>query len=138
MKVSSAACGRYLYWIPLVLLLSLQPTQAQTVTQPPPSAVASLGTATDTPIRIHAFISGKVQGVGFRNFTDFKATTLNLKGWVTNLKDGRVELVVEGRSNVVEKLMQAVSKGPSGAKVEKVDREQEPFVGEFKRFETLR
>lgn len=54
-----------------------------------------------------------------------------MKGWVKNLNDGRVELVAEGPAAQVDKLMEAVGKGPSDAKVEKVEQKEEPFTGEF-------
>ncbi|HLR76493.1 MAG TPA: acylphosphatase, partial [Balneolaceae bacterium] len=46
--------------------------------------------------RAHIFIEGKVQGVGFRYFVRTNASDMNLKGWVKNLSDGRVEAVFEG------------------------------------------
>ena len=46
--------------------------------------------------RVHVFISGKVQGVYFRQNTVGKAQELNVLGWIRNLKDGRVEAVFEG------------------------------------------
>ncbi len=46
--------------------------------------------------RIHVFFGGRVQGVGFRLSTQQKAKALGITGWVTNLSDGRVELVAEG------------------------------------------
>ena len=100
--------------------------------------VPTVGDSTNALKRVHAFVSGKVQGVGFRNFTTFSANGLKLKGWVKNLEDGRVELVAEGPAPEIEKLMEAVAKGPSGARVDKVDRKEEPHTGEFKRFETDR
>ncbi|MCM8824513.1 MAG: acylphosphatase [Candidatus Omnitrophica bacterium] len=46
--------------------------------------------------RLHIFFSGSVQGVGFRYTTRYLANKYNLKGWVKNLFDGRVELLVQG------------------------------------------
>ena len=103
-----------------------------------PPAMPETPAATNTINRVHVFVSGVVQGVGFRNFTASKATTLNLTGWVKNLPDGRVELVAEGPADNIGKLMDAVAKGPSGARVDKVEREEVPPTGQFKRFETLR
>jgi|688.fasta_scaffold176761_3 acylphosphatase len=94
--------------------------------------------ATNAVKRVHVFVSGVVQGVGFRDFTTSKATTLKLTGWVKNLKDGRVEIVVEGTSVGIDKLMDAVKKGPSGSRVDKVDRNEESPTGEFRQFKTLR
>ncbi len=89
-----------------------------------------------TPVRIHAFISGKVQGVGFRAFTSSRAGLLNVKvtGWVRNLADGRVEIVVEGPKKDVEKFMSEVAKGPKGSRVDNVDRKEEPYTGKFSGF----
>lgn len=47
--------------------------------------------------RVHLFISGRVQGVFYRAFTKEVADSLGLKGWVRNLRDGRVEAVFEGQ-----------------------------------------
>ncbi|RLF60052.1 MAG: acylphosphatase, partial [Thermoplasmata archaeon] len=46
--------------------------------------------------RVHVYISGKVQGVFFREYTRRKAKNLGIKGWVRNLPDGRVEAIFEG------------------------------------------
>ena len=47
-------------------------------------------------VRVHVYISGKVQGVFFRSYTKDKAQKEGLNGWVKNLTDGRVEIVLEG------------------------------------------
>jgi acylphosphatase len=96
-----------------------------------PSAPAS----TNDLKRVHAFVSGRVQGVGFRAFTRQSAVGLRLRGWVRNLKDGRVECVAEGPAAELDKLMQAVSKGPASARVDRVERKEEPYTGDFKAFE---
>lgn len=119
-------------WISLSFAFLQSGTSAE-----PQEPAAKPSIPSNNLVRIHAFVSGRVQGVGFRNFTTLKATALNLKGWVKNIEDGRVELVVEGRSSAVEKLLEAVRQGPSGAKVDKVDRNAESYTGEFKVFETV-
>ena len=48
-------------------------------------------------IRKHIFVSGRVQGVGFRYRTYYLAQSLGLTGWVTNLDDGRVEMELQGK-----------------------------------------
>ena len=55
--------------------------------------------------RIHAFFSGKVQGVGFRNTCATLALEIGLTGWVRNLPDGRVELFAEGPMEVSGQLL---------------------------------
>lgn len=68
-------------------------------------------------IRVHVFISGRVQGVGYRFSTQDMALLLKLNGWVRNLRDGRVEAVFEGSSDKVEEMIQWCHKGPPAAQV---------------------
>lgn len=72
-------------------------------------------------IRAHVFVSGVVQGVFYRAYTQQQAQKLGLKGWVRNLPDGRVEAVFEGEKDRVEKMIEWCSKGPPGAGVEGVE-----------------
>lgn len=85
--------------------------------------------------RAHIFVSGLVQGVFFRSFTQKNAKKLGLSGWVRNTQDGRVEVVVEGEKERIEKLVEYLKKGPPLARVEKVEVNWENFVGEFSDFE---
>ena len=57
-------------------------------------------------VRIHCFVSGRVQGVSFRSFTVEKAEKLGLTGWVRNLDNGEVESVVEGEEEDVKKFLE--------------------------------
>jgi len=57
-------------------------------------------------LRIHALISGLVQGVFFRSETRRIAKSLNIKGWVKNLPDGRVEVMAEGEKDKIDKLIE--------------------------------
>ena len=68
-------------------------------------------------------ISGRVQGVGFRFFTEAAATREGLQGWVRNLPDGRVDITVEGESDAVERFERDVRHGPPAARVTDVDVE---------------
>jgi acylphosphatase len=65
-------------------------------------------------------ISGRVQGVGFRYFVDARATAEGVHGWVRNLPDGRVEALLEGDKDSVDRVEAALWRGPSGAVVEDV------------------
>jgi len=56
-------------------------------------------------IQVHIFYSGTVQGVGFRFMVQRYASRLNLNGWVKNLNDGRVEILVEGDRGDVQQLL---------------------------------
>jgi acylphosphatase len=72
--------------------------------------------------RIHLLVRGRVQGVGFRAFVVHRAQALGLSGWVRNCADGSVELEAEGDPAGLERLVEAVSRGPSGARVAVVER----------------
>ncbi len=65
--------------------------------------------------RAHVFISGKVQGVGYRFSTLQTAVSLDINGWVKNLPDGRVEAVFEGSEEVVKKMIYWCYQGPRSA-----------------------
>lgn len=59
----------------------------------------------------HIFVLGFVQGVGFRRFIKREAQKLGLFGWVRNLPDGRVEILVQGDKTQIEKLIKIAEKG---------------------------
>lgn len=61
-------------------------------------------------IRAHIFYSGRVQGVGFRFTVQRYATELDLRGWVKNLADGRVEILTEGDREKIKQLCQRIEK----------------------------
>lgn len=88
-------------------------------------------------IRVHIFISGRVQGVFFRQFTQKKAQELGLVGWVKNLADGRVEAVIEGDKEKIDKLLTYLKQGPPLSKVENVKIDYQKHQGEFKDFSIL-
>ncbi|MBF2006966.1 acylphosphatase [Chlorogloeopsis fritschii PCC 9212] len=71
-------------------------------------------------IRAHVFISGRVQGVGYRFATVDTASQLGLSGWVRNLPDGRVEAVFEGAQEVVEEMIRWCHQGPPAAIVKDI------------------
>ena len=70
---------------------------------------------------LHVWVSGRVQGVGFRAFTRARAEDLSLSGWVRNLRDGRVEARAAGDPAALEAWLQAVRRGPRFADVADVD-----------------
>jgi acylphosphatase len=88
-------------------------------------------------IRVHVFVSGRVQGVGYRYSTMDEAQRLGVNGWVRNLPDGRVEAVFEGSRTVVEEIIRWCHKGPSAAVVKEVAVEYEELEG-LRGFETRR
>lgn len=79
--------------------------------------------------RIHTFVSGRVQGVGYRYSTRDLALQLRLTGWVKNLPDGRVEAVFEGDDPSLQKMLQWCRQGPSGSIVKDVEVYDEPLEG---------
>jgi len=84
--------------------------------------------------RAHLFVTGRVQGVFFRSETKHNADRHNVKGWVCNLPDGRLEAVFEGEKHAVETLIAFCKHGPSGAKVTKVELTWQTYTGTFDRF----
>lgn len=80
-------------------------------------------------IRTHVFISGVVQGVGYRFSTQDMALLLKLNGWVRNLRDGRVEAVFEGAPERVEEMIRWCHKGPPAAIVKDIAVEYETPEG---------
>ncbi|MDI6592006.1 MAG: acylphosphatase [Patescibacteria group bacterium] len=85
--------------------------------------------------RVHIYVSGRVQGVFFRQNTQEKAKILGITGWVRNLADGRVEAVFEGEKEKVQDLIEWAKRGPIGAKVTELKIEWQEYQGEFKDFE---
>jgi acylphosphatase len=68
-------------------------------------------------------ISGRVQGVGYRDWTMTTALRLGLKGWVRNRTDGSVEALVVGEDQAVGEMIDACRRGPIMARVDNVDIE---------------
>lgn len=86
---------------------------------------------------VHVYISGFVQGIGFRQFIKSNAKNLNIKGWVKNLPDSRVEGMFAGEPSNIKKLVELSKKGPFLAEVKKVEVEEVPDQ-EFEDFEIVR
>jgi acylphosphatase len=84
--------------------------------------------------RLHGWVSGIVQGVGFRYFTQRKADRFGLTGWVRNLPDDRVEFVAEGPKGVLQDFLKEINIGPSAGKVDKVEVIWDNYKGEFTEF----
>ena len=68
--------------------------------------------------RAHVFVSGRVQGVFFRQKTKDQAESQCVTGWVKNLDDGRVEAVFEGDEDAVKMLVAFCKKGPMGPRLQ--------------------
>jgi len=79
-------------------------------------------------------VDGRVQGVGYRNYVERKASQLGLAGYVMNLKDGRVRVRVEGNRGLIEELAHELEKGPPLSRVEHVAVMWRPVTGRFHSF----
>ncbi len=90
----------------------------------------------ETAVRaVRAFVSGRVQGVGFRYTAADRAHGLGLAGWVRNLSDGRVEVFVQGPPDVLDIYLSWLDVGPSAAQVTDVSIRQAPVRSGFAGFE---
>ena len=83
-------------------------------------------------------IQGTVQGVLYRQFAKENADNLKLKGFVRNLTDGNVEVIVEGEKDNIDRLEKILLKGPEHSQIRNIDREEKKWSGEFKIFKVLR
>ena len=89
--------------------------------------------------KIEALVSGKVQGVGFRMYTQSKAEELDVVGFVQNLDDGTVKIVAAGEDSKVDALIDWAKTGSPAAEVDNLQTEgMEYQQGEFDRFEIRR
>lgn len=85
-------------------------------------------------IRVSIRVTGRVQGVGYRQFTHTNAQSFAVCGWVKNLPDGDVAAVIEGEEDAVRGLISCCHQGPTHALVEKVSIAFDDHTGEFDRF----
>lgn len=83
---------------------------------------------------VRLYISGNVQGIFFRQFVKENAEKDDVKGFVRNLEDGRVEIFIEGDLESVDKMIELCGKGPKHSQIKNVEIKEEKFQGlkEFK------
>lgn len=87
--------------------------------------------------QLHLIVRGRVQGVYFRASTQREARRLGLGGWVKNRPDGSVEILAEGEEIAIRELFGWAQKGPTAARVERVDTRWRSFTGDFSDFRIL-
>ena len=87
--------------------------------------------------RVHIFVSGKVQGVFFRQALKVVAKKNNVVGWVRNLTDKRVEAILEGDDKHVNLVIEWAKIGPANSHVDDIEVSNEEFKNEFSTFEVL-
>ncbi len=83
----------------------------------------------------HILVSGRVQGVAFRYYARNLAYQLGMRGWIKNLANGQVELVVEGSKNSVKEMIEWCKQGPRMAQVEDVEVDWLPCSGQYVDFQ---
>ena len=85
-------------------------------------------------MQLYVLITGKVQGVGFRNFTQRNARQLGVNGYAKNLPNGKVEVVAEGDKAQLDALITLLKRGPRFARVDSLDVDERSFTGEYESF----
>jgi len=85
---------------------------------------------------VRVYIEGTVQGIFYRGFVKENAERHNVKGFVRNLEDGRVEVFLEGNNEDVDKMVELCKKGPKHSDIKKVEVKPEKFQ-DFKTFKIL-
>lgn len=85
-------------------------------------------------VRAHLLLQGRVQGVNFRYYTMQEARSLGITGWVRNLWDGRVEVLLDGDEDAVRQMIEWCQQGPPSAVVEHTEIAWEEPNAEFSNF----
>jgi len=91
----------------------------------------------ETPqiVRVHIWVKGRVQGVGFRAHVEYEARQIGrITGWVRNVGYDTVEAVAEGEKNNVDRFIEMMKQGPRMSRVDESKVEWENPTGEFREF----
>ncbi len=88
----------------------------------------------DEVVRVHVWVQGRVQAVGFRAFVQQNANRTGVTGWVRNVGYDTVEAVAEGTKSQTEDFLRMVKRGPSSARVDELREEWKQATGEFQSF----
>ena len=92
-----------------------------------------------TIIQINAMVKGRVQGVGFRNWTYSQARLFGLTGWVKNAPEGEVSILAEGEEEQLEEFLTALKQGPRLSRISDVIVERKTVVSrDYQNFEVLK
>ena len=84
--------------------------------------------------RARIVIEGEVQGIGYRNFVRTRAAMRDITGWVMNSNDGRVEAILEGEKEAIERVIEMCKKGPVFARVSNIDVKWEDKLDRYSSF----
>lgn len=85
---------------------------------------------------VRLYLNGIVQGIFFRAFVKENAEKYNVKGFVRNLEDGRIEVFLEGEFETVDKMIELCKKGPKFSQIRNVELKEEKLQ-DFKEFKVL-
>lgn len=85
-------------------------------------------------VRVHVWVKGRVQGVGFRAHVEFNAQQFGITGWVRNVGYDTVEAVAEGGREKIDRFVESMKQGPLGSRVDEARVENETPSREFKAF----
>jgi len=85
-------------------------------------------------LRVHVWVKGRVQGVGFRAHVEYSARQIGVTGWVRNVGYDTVEAVAEGESEDVNLFIAMMKQGPRSSRVDESTEEWETPTGEFQEF----
>ncbi len=88
----------------------------------------------DEIVRVHVWVKGTVQNVGFRAYVEYSANRLDVTGWVRNVGYDTVEAVAEGERENVERFIEMMKAGPRASRVDESRVEWENATGEFESF----
>ena len=88
-------------------------------------------TSAEKTVRLHMWVKGRVQAVGFRAFVQREAVKIGVIGWVRNVGYNTVEAIVEGKKDQISEFMLMMKRGPVGSRVDDWREEWEPVTGEF-------
>ena len=91
-------------------------------------------TGQDETVRVHVWVQGRVQAVGFRAFVQQNALQIGVTGWVRNVDYDRVEAVAEGTREQLNQFLQMMKRGPIGSRINESREEWEQVTGEFSSF----
>jgi acylphosphatase len=89
-------------------------------------------------VRVHVWVKGRVQNVGFRAHVEFSGRQIGVTGWVRNVGYDTVEAVAEGARDKIDLFIEAMKTGPNSSRVDEARVEWENPSGEFMKFDVKR
>jgi acylphosphatase len=92
----------------------------------------------DELARVHVWVKGRVQNVGFRAHVEYSARRIGVTGWVRNVGYDTVEAVAEGEREKIERFVEMMKTGPQGSRVDESNVEPENPSGEYLSFDVRR